>query len=87
MKKILSVISMLALGTTAASAADLAPRYTKAPPSIMAAVYDWSGFYIGGNAGWGQANVCWDVDVGGLFTNDSCLNKPGAVVGGQAGYR
>jgi outer membrane immunogenic protein len=34
-----------------ASAADLAARpYTKAP--AMVAVYDWTGFYIGGNAGY-----------------------------------
>ncbi|QWG14947.1 outer membrane beta-barrel protein [Bradyrhizobium sediminis] len=39
----------------AASAADLAPRYTKAPP-VVVAVYDWTGFYIGGNLGysWGR---------------------------------
>ena len=43
-----------------ASAADLAARpYTKAPPMI-AAVYDWSGFYIGVNGGWGSSRKCWD---------------------------
>jgi outer membrane immunogenic protein len=48
MKKVLLVTaSLIALGATApAMAADLAARpYTKAPPMI-AAVYDWSGFYI-----------------------------------------
>jgi outer membrane immunogenic protein len=85
MKKFL--LGTLGLATMAAPAvaADLPVPYKAAPEVVP--VYDWSGFYIGGNAGWGQANVCWDVDVGGLFTNDSCLNKPGAVVGGQAGYR
>jgi outer membrane immunogenic protein len=45
-------------GVTAASAADMAPRmYTKAP--IPVAVYDWTGFYIGGNLGysWGRART------------------------------
>ena len=40
-----------------ASAADLAARpYTKAP---MAEVYNWTGFYIGGNAGysWGRSRT------------------------------
>lgn len=40
-------------------AADLAPRlYTKAPV-VAAVVYDWTGFYIGGNAGysWGRASA------------------------------
>jgi outer membrane immunogenic protein len=84
MKKfLLSTLGLAALAAPAV-AADL--PVAKVPPAVMP-VYDWSGFYIGGNAGWGQANVCWDVDVGGIFANDSCLNKPGAVVGGQAGYR
>jgi len=34
----------------AANAADMAPRYTKAPP-VMLEVWNWTGFYIGGNAG------------------------------------
>jgi outer membrane immunogenic protein len=45
--------SMLASG---AFAADMAPKmYTKAPV-IPAVIYDWTGFYIGGNAGysWGR---------------------------------
>ena len=55
MKKVLLVTaSLIALGAAApAVAADLAARpYTKAPPMI-AAVYDWSGFYIGVNGGGG----------------------------------
>jgi outer membrane immunogenic protein len=54
-----TVITALA-GISAASAADLAPRvYTKAPPPPVAIVYDWTGFYIGGNAGysWGRART------------------------------
>jgi outer membrane immunogenic protein len=50
---IAAVASMLA---TCAFAADLAPRpYTKAPV-IPVVIYDWTGFYIGGNAGysWGR---------------------------------
>ena len=48
----------LAAVTTQASAADLAARpYTKAPPMI-AAIYDWSGFYIGANGGYGSSRNC-----------------------------
>ena len=53
------VIAALA-GISAASAADLAPKvYTKAPPPPAAIVYDWTGFYIGGNVGysWGRART------------------------------
>ena len=54
--KIASALAGLSLAavTTQASAADLAARpYTKAPPMI-AAIYDWSGFYIGANGGYGS---------------------------------
>jgi outer membrane immunogenic protein len=56
MKKVLLVTtSLIAISATApALAADLAARpYTKAPP-MVAAIYDWSGFYVGINGGWGN---------------------------------
>ncbi len=83
-------VAVAAVGmATPASAADLAARpYVKAPPPAVAAVYDWSGFYIGGNAGWGQARACLDfVGPGGAFATDGCRDGSGAVVGGQIGYR
>jgi outer membrane immunogenic protein len=48
-------VGLFALGSaTQALAADLKARpYTKAPPPAIAPVYDWSGFYIGGNVGYG----------------------------------
>ena len=86
MKKVLLVTaSLIALGAAApAMAADLAARpYTKAPPMI-AAVYDWSGFYIGANGGWGSSHNTWDL-VGGL--SEGSHDATGGVVGGQIGYR
>ena len=52
----------LSLGlVNAASAADLAARpYTKAPPPIVEAMYNWSGFYVGINGGWGSSRKRWD---------------------------
>jgi len=46
------------ISATSALAADMAPRYTKAPVAV-AIVYDWTGFYIGGNVGysWGRAST------------------------------
>ena len=33
----------------------------KAPPvPYVAPIYDWTGFYIGGNGGWGQGHNCVD---------------------------
>ena len=50
MNKLLLAVSIFALSTATAMAADLAARpYTKAPAMAVAA-YDWSGFYIGGKA-------------------------------------
>lgn len=42
--------------TGSAFAADMAPRYTKAPPAPIA-VYTWTGCYIGGNVGGAWHNV------------------------------
>ena len=27
---------------------------------MIAPIYDWTGFYIGANGGWGQSRNCWD---------------------------
>jgi outer membrane immunogenic protein len=87
----LASVGLVALGMAApASAADLAARpYTKAPPAPVAAVYDWTGFYIGINGGGGSSHKCWDfVDpVTGLLSGEGCHNATGGTVGGQIGYR
>jgi outer membrane immunogenic protein len=73
-----------AVGVGAASAADLAARpYTKAP--MMAAMYDWSGFYIGGNGGGGSTRDCRTNITAPLVFG--CHDATGGVAGGQIGYR
>ena len=64
-KLLLGIVGAIALAAPA-SAADLAARpYTKAP-AMIAAVYDWSGFYIGANGGWGTSHKCcmWSTSQG-----------------------
>jgi len=86
-------VGLVALGMAApASAADLAARpYTKAPPMVVA-IYDWSGFYIGANGGWGSSHKCWDITnfpgatVVPTF-REGCHDATGGVIGGQIGYR
>ena len=95
MKKILlGMVGLVALGIAApASAADLAAApYTKAPPPMMAAMYDWSGFYFGLNGGGGWSHKCWDItnNAGALVTPASpegCHNATGGMAGAQMGYR
>ncbi|BAR62042.1 outer membrane immunogenic protein [Bradyrhizobium diazoefficiens] len=93
MKRIvLASASLLVLSALApASAADLPARpYTKAPVAV-ASIYNWSGFYIGGNAGGGSSHNCWDLTAVGVaaipVTAEGCHNATGALVGGQIGYR
>jgi outer membrane immunogenic protein len=91
MKKfLLGTVGLVALGLAApASAADLAARpYTKAPPPMIAAMYDWSGFYIGLNGGWGSSRKCWDAVPASIFIGpEGCHDATGGVAGGQIGYR
>ena len=87
-KLLLGIVGVIALAAPA-SAADLAARpYVKAP-AMIAAVYDWSGLYIGANGGWGSSHKCWDfVDAGGAFVaRDGCHNATGGTAGGQLGFR
>jgi outer membrane immunogenic protein len=89
MKKVLLVTaSLIALGAAApAMAADLAARpYTKAPP-MVAAIYDWSGFYIGANGGWGSSRNSWDSVAPFPAGPEGSHDATGGVAGGQIGYR
>ncbi|WJR81635.1 outer membrane beta-barrel protein [Bradyrhizobium sp. NP1] len=80
---VLAAVGVVALGAAHALAADLPRAYTKAPP--LAPIYDWSGFYIGGNAGGGWAHDCRDNLSTGAGLG--CYSAGGAIGGGQLGYR
>jgi outer membrane immunogenic protein len=90
MKKIaLGIVAMVAM-TGSAFAADMAPRYTKAPPAPVA-VYSWSGCYIGGNVGGGWERTRQDqiAKVGGaaIIPSNNYGSSDGSdfVGGGQIG--
>jgi outer membrane immunogenic protein len=84
-------------GISSASAADLAARpYAKAPVYVEA-VYNWTGFYIGGNGGysWGRSRT--DVSYFNTVTGaaivppagslvSDAFSMDGGVAGGQVGY-
>ena len=50
-KLLLSAIALVTL-TGSAVAADMAVKAAPPPPVIP--IYNWTGFYIGANGGWGQ---------------------------------
>jgi outer membrane immunogenic protein len=57
---------------------------------FTAAAYDWSGFYLGINGGWGSSRKCWDQNTGlggSFFAAEGCHDATGGVAGGQVGYR
>jgi outer membrane immunogenic protein len=86
MKRILA--GAVLLGTAAsAQAADLAVKapYYKAP---VASVYDWTGFYIGVNAGvgLGRDRSVLNVNAFPPTANSTYLSPQGGLGGGQIGY-
>jgi outer membrane immunogenic protein len=83
MRKFTLAVAALAIGTVTASAADMAARpYVKAPAPI-AAVYNWTGFYVGGHVGWGEAKQDWFLIQNAVGFG---FSKDGVIAGGYAGY-
>jgi outer membrane immunogenic protein len=87
MKKHLLAAALCSLGSAPVIAADLPVRpYTKAP--VLAAVYDWTGFYVGVNAGvgLGRDRVQSNFLVGGNPPYSFYESPQGGFGGGQIGY-
>src|SRR5215471_21425728 len=68
-----------------ASAAGMAVKAP--PPAPLPVIYNWSGFYIGANGGWGQSHNCLDLVTDAFGTVTGCNDRSGGLVGGQIGYR
>jgi outer membrane immunogenic protein len=86
---LLATVGLVALVGIAApaSAADMAVK-ARPPAPVIAPIYDWTGFYIGGNGGWGQSRNCWDfLDAAGFAVASGCRERSGGLAGGQIGYR
>ena len=83
MKKIaLAAAALSILFTGAASAADMAVKARPAPPPLVA-VYNWTGFYVGGHVGWGEAKDDWFLIQNAVGFG---FRKDGVIAGGYAGY-
>jgi outer membrane immunogenic protein len=87
-RAILATAGLLALAAAMgpAAAADLPPRLpvTKAPAYIPPSVYNWTGFYIGVNGGYGWGQSEHNDALLGVATGDFDLS--GALVGGTVGF-
>ena len=92
MKNVLkNAVGLVALGIAVpAAAADLPARTYSKAPAMIAAAYDWSGFYVGFNGGYGSSRTCFD-SVGSVgfpapAVRDNCGTETGGVAGGQVGF-
>ncbi len=88
MKKLsIAAIGFAALSMVApAMAADMAVKAAPPPVPVMA-VYNWTGFYIGANGGWGQSRGCVDFVTAAGTLASGCADRSGGLIGGQLGYR
>lgn len=81
-------VSVLTFGSiTSAMAADMPVKALKAPPAVSSALYDWTGFYVGGSAGYGWSSS--DVTSTGTIIScnpatGGCLPAPGPVATASA---
>src|SRR5689334_11260125 len=92
--KVCAAAAFAALATPSAFAADMA---VKARPAPIVEVWNWTGFYIGGNVGysWGRSST--DVTYFNTVTGLPIVPPPGSITGanfnmdgfiggGQVGY-
>ncbi|MFH1345682.1 MAG: outer membrane beta-barrel protein [Pseudomonadota bacterium] len=90
--KVIATAAFAAMAASSvASAADMAPRYTKAPPPIVE-VWTWDKFYVGVNGGysWGRSDTSGTFynNLNGLQispTESGTFNLDGWLFGGQVG--
>ncbi|MCP8940100.1 porin family protein [Alsobacter sp. SYSU M60028] len=95
MRRVL-LASVLSLAALPAFAADLPARTAPgAPAPAMASMYNWTGFYIGANAGYawgaGDVNVVGDAAIlanlaAATGPTSGSLNPGGFTAGAQAGF-
>lgn len=92
-KPSLVICAAAALWAAPAMSADIstkAPVY-KAPAVVMPAAYNWSGFYVGGNIGYGWGNQATALSTtvvlpAGTFPSSIASDPHGVFGGVQAGY-
>ncbi len=92
-RTVYGLLAGVALGALAPQMASAADMPLKAAPPIVAPVWNWTGFYVGANLGYGWGNGDTDViplPTAAIFVNllPQTLNtsSKGVLGGGQFGY-
>lgn len=81
-RAVLILVALSGLAVTPSFAADMP---IKAPAYV--APYNWTGVYVGGNAGWGWARNNNDAFTdAGVFVASTSSTRDGILGGGQIGY-
>ena len=82
----LAIMASLAGQAHAADLPAAAPAY-KTPAVVPSPAFNWAGFYVGANGGYGTSRNCWAVVAPPPAGSEGCHNATGGVAGGQIGYR
>src|ERR1700709_1496536 len=79
-----SIAAIVMAAAVPAFAADMAPRYSKAPMAPPVIVYNWTGCDVGGNVGGGWARIReTSISVAGIpFVSDFGRSEGTGVIGG-----
>ena len=83
MKKLIIGTALAAIGSASAFAADLPMQSYKSPP-VVAQVYNWTGFYVGVNGGYGWGTQDPMTPLSNRFDRTS-FNTSGGMFGGTIG--
>jgi outer membrane immunogenic protein len=78
---LLASVGLVAIGTVAASAADIPRRAAPPPPVVVAPVFTWTGAYVGINGGYG-----WGTSTFSAPFATGSFDVSGGLVGGTLGY-
>jgi outer membrane immunogenic protein len=78
---LLASVGLVAIGTVAASAADIPRRAAPPPPVVAAPVFTWTGAYVGINGGYG-----WGTSTFSAPFATGSFDVSGGLVGGTLGY-
>ena len=88
MKKLIAATFALAVASSAGFAADLPAKKSAGQPVPAFVGVNWTGIYVGGNAGYSWTNSSFTHLEGGAATGERFSNSPnGFLGGGQIGGR